>query len=112
MAKLINRYPAERVIRRLLQSGNLASIDVTFHVGGVSARAEPNGFHPLVKRRREQEMALAGPEGLSLAQAAEIQRQSMRAVATANGDTLADAVSALEAALFHPDALEGEKKNG
>lgn len=87
----------DAAVKRLLIKYSLARVVLTVGIGGVSARAEPDGFHPLVKARREAAFAELGD--MTLAQASEIQTESMKSVASGIGKTVEDAVADLAAAL-------------
>lgn len=91
--------PEKRLRRILNKDGGLERIDVSFSHHGVSARAVPNSFHPLVAKRRSLAFAERGGS-VSIAEATEVNNNSLATpVATAFAADLDTAAQMLETKL-------------
>lgn len=86
-------------IRRLLTRHSLQRIEIIATLHGVTARAMPDGFHPIVSKRREDAFAMRGDENITLKAASEIQTASMLSIAQGSGDSLDEALEALKVEL-------------
>jgi hypothetical protein len=87
---------ATKLRRYLNKNGDIENVIVQFSHHGVSARAMPNSFHPIVAQRRSMAFAERGGETISIADATEINNASLRVpVARGHGATFEDAVDAL-----------------
>jgi hypothetical protein len=87
-------------LRRLINGNSLAGISIHVSRDGFSAKAMPDGFHPMVAKRREA--AFAERSEWSIGEAQKINEASMTPVAHVFGKTLDETVAALKAALTPP----------
>lgn len=77
-------------VKRLLTLHNLSHVEVKLTARGVSARAYPSTFHPIVRTRREAALrAAAGPDGsISIAAATRANEEAVKGhLCTATGET-------------------------
>lgn len=87
----------DRRLKKLFRV-DFARIEIGYTDHGVSVRAIPNNFHPLVGVRREA--AIAAKEGsITLSEATAIQQDALAPVGKGYGKTLSAALDALEADL-------------
>lgn len=90
--------PIEKRVRDLLLKHQLASVKVTFSLHGVTARAMPETFNPIVAKRREA--ILAKREGsLALDEVQSLYTETLAAVGRATADTIEEALATLQGVL-------------
>jgi hypothetical protein len=87
--------PSAVILRKLLRSYSLQNVKMTASEHGVSARAYPASYHPLVTIRREDGIAAAGGE-ITLVQSRVIQEKAMEQVGFGSGKTVVEALTALK----------------
>jgi hypothetical protein len=98
-----SRQSADAAIRRLLRKHMLSRVVVTFTERGVSARAEPDRWNPVIEKRFRAEIERASGN-LSVDQVTAIRARAMDgAVAVAMAETLDSVVADLANRLSKPE---------
>jgi hypothetical protein len=91
----------ERRIRAMLRKHSLARVEMAFTLSGITARAIPDTFRPIVATRRGEAFQKAAADGGSvpLDEAVRITNEGLAPLAHGTGLNVAEALDALEAKL-------------
>lgn len=95
--------PEKRIKRLLAKHAGIQHVSMTFGPHGISVLALPNSFHRLVSKRREEAFAARGGS-VGIDEATQINADSLAAVARGHGQTMDEALDALQVEIDRHDA--------
>jgi hypothetical protein len=86
--------------KNLIKKFSLARVEITVTESVFIARAFPDNFHPIVRKRRDEAYAaLDKGDGVALSAISKANEDSMREIARESGNSIEDVMERLERAL-------------